>query len=244
VRHVLTFLLLLVSCLPVLGADVPIVGADKPIKKYGMAKLSVKIEPGDQVIWRVGAAPGKTSVVADRETDNEKCRITAEPGSSFLVEVTVVNFDKKKLDVGQSPLFFEGEPDPVDPPGPKPPGPKPPIPPSPDGTSPFPDTGLRVLIVIPGKDQPLTQNQFDIIYGGDARDFLDATVGNDNYRIYPSTTNVDTAPKVWKDAFMRKRPPPELPWVLVGNGKTGYEGPLPKDIMLEQFKAMVTKHKP
>ena len=48
--------------------------------------------------------------------------------------------------------------------------------------------------------------------GGDGR-FFDQSVDNSNDA------------KIWQDAM--KRPRSGLPWIVVSNGTTGYEGPLP-----------------
>ncbi len=110
--------------------------------------------------------------------------------------------------------------------GPKPP----PVPPEPepDGTSPFKEPGLRVLIVYEASG-PVSSEQVGVIFGKKTRDYLDAhcvKVGtNSAYRIYDKDTDLSGAPEPWKGALARPRK--SIPWVIIGNGKTGYEGPLP-----------------
>ena len=44
-------------------------------------------------------------------------------------------------------------------------------------------------------------------------------------RAYDQHTPMDAAPKLWRDAMARPRS--SLPWLVVSNGKTGFEGPVP-----------------
>lgn len=112
------------------------------------------------------------------------------------------------------------------PPDPKPPDPRPPdpIPPSP---VPIPVEGLHVLIVY--DDQAMTtlpQSQIDVLYSTELRAYL-RSKGN-NFRVWKKNTNPTGDTKVWQDAFARPRK--SLPWIVVSNGKTGYEGPLPATV--------------
>ena len=45
------------------------------------------------------------------------------------------------------------------------------------------------------------------------------------YRITDQDAPVMQSSQLWADALKRKRD--SLPWLLISNGKTGYEGPLP-----------------
>ena len=56
----------------------------------------------------------------------------------------------------------------------------------------------------------------------------DASTGNPEWRVLdPDTTFPETCDLVWCKAMERDRG--ELPWIIVSNGKTGFEGKLPKD---------------
>lgn len=120
-------------------------------------------------------------------------------------------------------------------PPPQPPGPKPP---QPDGTSPFAGEGLRCLIVYDPVDI-LPASQHSIIYGSQVRSYLNSkcpegTAKNPDgsllreWRFYPADVNTNAESPVWHNAMARKRD--KLPWILVGNGKTGFEGPLPNTV--------------
>jgi len=117
---------------------------------------------------------------------------------------------------------------------PVPPGPNPPVPPgpTPDPKSPFAgETGLHILITYDPKNQVgLTGGQREIINSEGMGQYLDSItpVGPDGkkhtWRIWPADSDVSSSPKKWADAFSRPRKSPN--WVYIGNGKSGYEGPL------------------
>lgn len=120
-----------------------------------------------------------------------------------------------------------------------------PTPPDPDvdppGPVPIPDTGLRVLIVWETRDlSTLPASQVAAVNSTEVRQYLNAKcvkVGNHpEWRVYDPDTDVSRESKIWQDAM--KRPRQSIPWILVSDGKTGYEGPLPqnKDDMLKLLR--------
>lgn len=131
-------------------------------------------------------------------------------------------------------------PEPPKPPGPPPgpfPPPEPPAPPKPpappEPAAPIPGDGLRVLIVYEANDLgKYPKNQLAVMYDQKFRDHLAATCpkvdGQPEWRIYDKDTDMSNESKTWQDAM--KRPHPELPWIVVSNGKTGYEGKLPANV--------------
>ena len=117
----------------------------------------------------------------------------------------------------------EKKPDDPQPPGPNPPGPVPPM----------PGQGFRVLIVRETADLgTLTPQQVSIFTAKDVRDYLNSKTvleGNQRaYRIWDKDTDISREAAHWKEAMARPRT--TLPWVLISNGKDGYEGPLPKNV--------------
>ena len=138
------------------------------------------------------------------------------------------------------------------PPGPNPPGPTPPGPgPDPFNPPPIPGDGLRVLIVYESGDT-LPVGQHSILYGKTVRDYLNATcpVGPDGktreWRIYDKDVDTTGESKLWQDAL--KRPHPSIPWIVISNGKTGFEGPLPATVdatleLLKKYVAPTAKRK-
>jgi hypothetical protein len=116
-------------------------------------------------------------------------------------------------------------------PPPVPPGPKP-DPPSP---APIPAAGLRVLIVYETADatkMPVAQQS--ILYGKPFRDYLNAkcALGPDGktreWRIWDQNVATSAESKTWQDAMARPRA--SVPWLVVSNGKAGWEGPLPANV--------------
>lgn len=128
-------------------------------------------------------------------------------------------------------VALDGPPPPAPRPD-EPPAPRPDEPPPPDEAAPIPAPGLRVLIVFETSDQGrLTAGQRAAVFGQPVRDYLDArcAVGPDGrsreYRIYDQNQSVAGESKLWQDAMARPRK--SVPWLVVSNGKAGYEGPLP-----------------
>lgn len=122
--------------------------------------------------------------------------------------------------------------------GPRPP-PKPPEPPV--DPAPIPLAGFRVLIVY--DDSTLTGEQRDgIITGKTVRDYLQAKCvpGADgktkDFWIIQSGSDVTNAPKWIGDAIQRR--PDRKTFMLISDGKTGYDGPIPanKDAAMTELK--------
>lgn len=146
------------------------------------------------------------------------------------------------VDAGQGPQPPPPDPKPPVPPDPKPP--KPPDPPTPS-TSPFPGEGLRVLVVYESADlTKYPQAQLSIMTGLKSTAFLNTkcAVGPDGktreWRMYDKDVDTSRDFPVWRDAM--KRPRTSIPWLLVGNGKTGYEGPLSANT--DDFITLVSKY--
>lgn len=117
------------------------------------------------------------------------------------------------------------------PPGPDP-GPNPdPNPPGPTPTpAPIPEPGFRVFIFYE-KDDAMPALQRAILHGEEVANYLNKTCveeadGTAGYRIYDQHADLSNELPVWQKAFQRR--PEELPWVIISNGKTGTEEPLPK----------------
>lgn len=157
------------------------------------------------------------------------------PGTSTIIWHAVIDGKSVIIDGKQ---FVVGDPAPVPPtpPGPNPPGPNPPKPPAP-----LPDAGFRVLFVVESKTKKdLPSAQLQALTSKDVLDYLDShCIKVDNqpeYRSYDPDTEMKNDSKVWQDAMARPRA--SVPWVLVTNGKEGFEGPLPpnKDALLKLLK--------
>lgn len=129
-------------------------------------------------------------------------------------------------------------------PGPNP-GPNPDPTPTPDQQSPFKGDGLRVLIVFHRADlNKYPSGQVAAMNGRDVQEYLSSvcTKGADGvtpeWRIWNDEADPTSEPQLWKDAFKIKRD--KMPWIYVGNGKTGYSGPLP--LTAKDINALVAKY--
>ncbi len=119
---------------------------------------------------------------------------------------------------------------PTPPTPPVPPIPDPPIPPTPPAPIPYP--GFRVLVVF---DQnagaaKLTKSQYNELYGAEVANYLNAKCvkdakGQPEWRIWDAATPLANAPEIWRQAMGRTRT--SLPWIVVSDGISGFEGPLP-----------------
>jgi hypothetical protein len=134
---------------------------------------------------------------------------------------------------------------------PLPPDPKPPIPPDPkpdpNKPAPIPLPGFRILIVEESDAafrKKLTPGQFNFMFGAASRGWLDTITtqegGQPGYRIYDKdATGVNDAQSWPRDALKRTRGS-DLPWIIISNGVTGFEGPLPTTE--SDCKALVQKY--
>lgn len=137
-----------------------------------------------------------------------------------------------KGDVASDPvlcLIVIGTPDPTPGPGP---GPKPPEPTPP---APIPVDGFRVLFVVESSDaSKLTAAQLAILTSGEIRTYLNSkcVVGPDGktkeWRQWDKDVDTSAESQLWQAAM--KRPRSSLPWIVISDGKTGFEGPLPATI--------------
>lgn len=135
------------------------------------------------------------------------------------------------------------------PPPPVPPiPPVPPVPPvPPPSPAPIPLPGLRVMMIF-DKAKATTRpvGQTALLYSAQMHKFMDglSVMGPDNkqheWRIWPSDLKpADTQyeAKHWKDVYARPRSSSE--WLIISNGVSGYEGPLPAS--MDEAKALIQK---
>lgn len=126
--------------------------------------------------------------------------------------------------------------------------PLPPVPPGPidpPDVAPIPVPGFRVLIVYETGDLPkYPKGQLAVLYGKEVRELMSvkAAKGDDGktpeWRIWDKDVDTSGESKLWQDAM--KRPRGKLPTILISNGTTGYEGPLPDTI--EATVALLKKY--
>lgn len=128
---------------------------------------------------------------------------------------------RKTLDVGGGPL-------------PPDPGPKPPDPPDPKPSPvPIPELGFRALFIYESGDLEKYPNKA-VLTSQEIRQYLNAkcATGPDGKtperRFWDKDTDVSGESKLWQVAMQRPRT--SLPWLIISNGRTGYEGPVPANI--------------
>jgi hypothetical protein len=206
-----------------------------------------------------GAAEGAACIwdVSDEDrADLEELKggrlLFTGPAGAYKVKLRAIRLDRDgatQIETARATVVI-GDPPPPVPPGPTPPGPTPPgpTPPGPTpGPAPIPEAGLRVLIVYESSElSKLPPAQANVLYARSVRDFLNAScaVGADGktreWRIWDKDVDPSQESAVWQAAM--KRPRASVPWLLVSNGKTGYEGPLPgtADDLLALLKKYAT----
>lgn len=205
------------------------------VQEHTLVRLTVTgIPVGYAILWDIHPFG-----IADKTT-NVKLRSVVEfvaPPGVYQVQVRGVK-DEDVVEAFKTVTIQGRTPAPVPPgPGPTPPGPtpQPPAPTPPAPPAPIAGDGNRVLIVYE-TGQLHTPTQAAIFTSGVLRDYLDAKCAKDQhnptgaYRIWDKDVDLNH-PSVslsWKAAMARPRT--GVPWIVVSNGKTGYEGALPANV--------------
>jgi hypothetical protein len=156
---------------------------------------------------------------------------------TFWVDVRVVDF-KKEIFAEESAKITIVGPSPPEP-GPKPPGPDPPGPnppdPKPPGPAPIEGLGLRVLFLVESFDRStLSPGHREILFGEKMAQYLNANcVKSDDgkqpeWRVLDPETRFTNQDARFAKALARARS--SHPWLIISNGETGYEGPLPDTV--------------
>lgn len=118
----------------------------------------------------------------------------------------------------------------------EPPAPNPPPGPNPPGPAPIPLSGLRVLILEETSNrQSLPPSQVSVLTSGEIRSYLNSkcaknAAGLPEYRVLDVDNSVANLDKHWQDAvnaYKNSTTDKSLPWLIVSDGKTGYQGKLP-----------------
>lgn len=169
-----------------------------------------------------------SAIVASR--DRNVLTIKSAPKGEHRIVFTsfTVDFDKKTVTENEGELTVTvGEVAPA-PPGPGPtPAPPTPTPPSP---APMPATNLRVLFVTESS-KTLPSGKLAAMKAKSVRDYLNAKCDTEGmtkaWRVFDKDQPFAASTKggVWQDAIARGQK--ELPWVVISNGKKGFEGPVP-----------------
>lgn len=112
------------------------------------------------------------------------------------------------------------------PPGPDPPGPTP-------TPAPIPQAGFRVAIIEESADRAtLPAKQLAILFSPRVRDYLNEKCavgpsGTKEWRIFDKDSPMSGESAIWQGVMQRPRR--SVPWIVISNGTTGTEEPLPAD---------------
>lgn len=110
-----------------------------------------------------------------------------------------------------------------------PPAPKPT--PKPADEAPIKADGLHVLVVYESADlATYSASLQQSIYSKSVRDYLNSKCpkvgGTAEWRMWDKDVDATAESQLWQDALKRAKGK-QTPWIIVSNGKTGFEGPLP-----------------
>lgn len=176
---------------------------------------------------------------------NDTLDITLAPKGSVVVNVKSVNaeLDKDGKFIGfktytGSVTFTVGD-------VPVPPGPDPKPDPKPDPVIPAPLPIAGVLMIEESDDRAkITKGQYNALFGATMRDYLIANVAKEDGQPALRILDKDQATlgmaKHWQDAAKRRPANFTTPWLIISNGVTGWEGPMPANE--EDTKALITKY--
>lgn len=216
-------LLLLPLCF--VSAEVKISG-DTKAKVYEFVRLQAMPEDTTAgYTWKVYDKERKRISAKSAWVKDGKLVFVAQPGT-YTVELVAFRYDEKAkrviVEEAETVVTIEGT-------GPTPPGPDPKPPePDPDNPAPIPVDGFRVLIVEETAERAkLPAKQLNILFDKSIRDYLRAKCADSGkeWAIWDKDVDTSNEPKLWHDVM--KRPRKSVPWLVISNGKTGYEGPLP-----------------
>lgn len=201
----------------------PYVALPDEIKGDVGAFVPVRPETNGKLV-RFIAAPGLNVFPADMLRDQTQTVVSASAAGRYTLTAYTALGDEPSepetciISVGSAPV----------PPSPGPgPGPTPVDP----TVTPLPAEGLRVLIVSENEARSeLSPQQAGAIFGTKLAAYLNANCvkvgGKPEWRILDPNAPMENAGDVWVEAM--KRPRAAHHWLLVSNGKAGWEGPLPK----------------
>ena len=213
---------------PLLAQDVPLEVKGDTIVVVQKLPFTVNAPEGyDQYFW---SYPGGVNAL----DKGKVLEVMAAPNGKVTIGIKTlrlnIDWDKKTYKFEQkfgTVVFMVGS-------GPTPPDPpNPPVPPNPD--LPFPGAGVRALIIYESADltrMPAAQQA--VIYGKTARDALNAkcVLGKDgktrDWRMWDKDADPSAEGEMWIKAM--RRPRQSVPWIIISNGSTAFEGPLPATV--------------
>ena len=215
-------------------ADMPAIEGPTAVEPYKIVRIrAVNLPAKAGVLWEVDPEDAPLDYATTPSRD--RLEFVAPPGR-YSVRVLIIQMgeDGVILPLKLRHTVTIGKPGPG--PDPTPPGPNPPdpTPPGPTpGPAPIPVDGFRVLMVYETAEvSKLPKEQQSVLYSKKVRDYMDskcvANGGTKEWRIWDKDIDTSGESKLWQDAMKRTRQ--SIPWLIVSDGKTGYEGPLPPNV--------------
>lgn len=198
-----------------------------------LARVAVTADPKAKTIRWINASPEGLDLI---ESETGRWAIVSAPKAGLYRVFVYSAIDGEPTPASTCLIRVGAGPDPgPNPPGPTPPEPTPPEPTPPGPPAPIPDAGFRVLMVYETATvQKLPPEKSAVLYSKKVRDYLDAkcVMGPDGktreYRIWDQDVDTAGANPVWQNAMKRARA--SAPWIVISDGKTGFEGPLPANV--------------
>jgi hypothetical protein len=251
-RYAVGLLVVLLAPVLALGDHLKIVGVTR-VAPYKLVRLKAeglevsKDHPDvkARLGWRWSVEPIKGTSETEKQTTDRKASIDWAAGKDGKTKEQswVAPPGDYKVTLRQTVEYADGFRDnetaevvvTILPPGPRPPNPIDPVDPvdpvDPSKPAPIPLPGLRVLVIYDySKKSDLTSSQREVIDTSEQiRQYLRSkcvvtpTSPDGAYRIVDYRQKFRPGEE-WTDALARLRG--GLPWVIISNGKTGYEGPL------------------
>jgi hypothetical protein len=200
--------------------------------------LTASLEEGSVATWVIESPDGMQ--FRTYQDQHEFASAGPMDAKEVRVALSVARIVAEKIEqkVIRKTITVKGQ-EPIPPPTP----PEPPVPPTPPPSpAPIPARGLHVLLTVESGEN-LTPGEQAILYGEQVRNYLESkcqkyTDGSRAFRIYEKDTDVSEDWPVWRDAMARPRTANK--WIVVSNGVTGYEGPLPGSP--EEALALIQKY--
>lgn len=179
-------------------------------------RVTIKQDAKKDVGWRSGTAESNLFVDELRAKEGET-RLLIQgkvKGTYYIVLWSKGETDSSVVEV----VVGDGKPD-ILPPGPTPTPP------------PIPEKGFRVLVVFESEElQKYPASQVAAMMSGEVRGYLNdkCATSNDGKGKEWAVMDKDTTglPKLWQDA-VGKAKGKTLPYIIISDGTTGFEGPLP-----------------
>ena len=239
-RSLLAIVLVVAYCLPTVAEiGVSVKHAKAVVTVEAIETTQVTTKDGDKIgspsvkklnpSVRDGRSVAVLVIKTDRPVSELLLRVRSKTCKPYKVSPSIYAISEPgthevSIDaIGQNPLSWDSDTVVVtvsdsDPPGPKP---------NPDAPIDLP--GLRVLFIYESADiSRMSIEQQSILRSRRMARFLDENCVADGWRVLDKDTKYTNPDHHWAKALGRDRD--TIPWLVISNGTTGFEGPLPASV--------------